>query len=100
MSKKRNAQNWYQIHKARSGRESVEASKEVAEARLRVHELELQAAQLKADKSDTLLSGVRRLFFGRNEQEERFFQAETTLGLARSDMNQAVNDARKKGERA
>lgn len=100
MSKKRNAQHWYQVHKSRSGSDSVEASKEVAEARKKVQEMELQAQQLKADVSDTLLSGVRRLLFGRNEQEQKSFQAEAELGIARSDMNQAVRNARKKGEQA
>ena len=99
MSKK-NAQHWYQIHKARAASESVEASKEVAGARLKVQELERERAQLNANTSDAMLSGVRRLFFGRNEREERIFLTETALGIARSIVNQAVNDARKKGERA
>jgi hypothetical protein len=100
MSKKRNAQHWYQIHKSRAGSESVESSREVAEARKRVQQLELQAIQLKNDVSDTVLSSIRRFFFGRNEQEERFFQAEIALRLARSDMSQIVQNARSKGERS
>lgn len=100
MSAKRNAQNWYQIHKSRSGDESVENSKEVAEAQLKVRELELQMLQSKVGASDTVLSGVRRLFFGRNAQEERVHQAESALKDAQSNASQAVRDARVRGERA
>lgn len=100
MSKKKNAQYWYQVHKARSGHASVESSREVADARAKVHELESQVTQLRSASSDGLLSGIRRLFFGRNAQEERSSEAEKELSSARLDMDQKVRAARRTGERA
>ena len=99
MSKK-NAQHWYQVNKSRSGNESVENSKEVAEARKKVLEIEKQAELLRSDTSDSLLSSARRLFLGRNNQEERTYQAEAALTAAKLDMSKAEKNARSKGERA
>ncbi len=97
MSKK-NARHWYQVHKAKSGKESVENSKEVAEARLRVRSLELELMQLKVGTSDSALSAVRRLLVGRNAHEERTYQAEAALKDAQSELRLAISGARTKGE--
>jgi hypothetical protein len=100
MSKKRNAQHWYQVHKSRAASESENNSKAVAEARERVSELQIEAIQTKFEAAGTVLSGVRRFVFGRNSQEERAYQAESALKEAQSNLNQAVQKARAKGEQA
>ena len=60
MSGKKNAQNWYQVHKARAGTTSVEYSKEVAEARAKVREFEGQLFQMKVGYDESMISDVPR----------------------------------------
>jgi hypothetical protein len=55
MSRKKNAKHWYQVHKSRAGTESVEYSKGVAEARVKVRELEGQFFQMMVGTEDQWL---------------------------------------------
>jgi hypothetical protein len=100
MSKKTNGQHWYQVHKSRAGEESVSSSKEVIESRKKVQELENHASALKATNTDNLGSGLRRLFFGRNQEEELIHQAEEALQKAKSEAFLTEQKVRKNGERA
>jgi hypothetical protein len=97
MSKKK-AQHWYQIHKSKSGRESVENSKAVAEARLKVRSLEAELRDVSVGISDTVFSAARRLLIGRNAQEQRAHKVETDLRDAQSVLRREISDARTKGE--
>lgn len=100
MSGKKNAQHWYQVHKSRAGTTSVEYSKEVAEARSKVRELEGQLFQEKVGYDDSLISGVRRILFGRSKQEELVYQAELRLKDAKANAEASVREARQSGERS
>jgi len=100
MSKKKTAQNWYQVHKARAGEESVARSKTVAIARDRVRELENQLSTITVGASDSLASVARRLLFGRNPIEEQAHQIRTQLTTARNDASAEEREARIAGGRA
>ena len=94
MAGKKNAQHWYQVHKSRAGTESVEYSKEVAEARAKVSELEGQFLQIKVGYSGSMMSEARRMLFGRSKQEELIYQAELRLRDAKAHEDAAVREAR------
>lgn len=100
MSKKTSSKNWYQVHKARSGNESIEKSLEVAQARQNFQAQNSIVQNMQEGNQGSLVSDVRRLFFGRNKQEDQIYQAEMTLKDAKAKLDVAVSEARSKGERA
>jgi hypothetical protein len=100
MSKKAWGQHWYQVHKAKAGSASVAQSKAVREAIVQVQELEAEVSRCQREVSETLGSGLRRLIFGLNAQENLLQQASRRLDAAKAAARQAEVDARRRGERA
>jgi len=100
MSTKKSLQNWYQVHKTRSGNESVERSLEVNQARQKVQVLNSIVQTMQQDKESSLISDIRRVFLGRNKRADEIYKAEMTLKDAKSKLVSAESDARSKGERA
>ena len=99
MSKKRDAQHWYQVHKARAGAESVKGSASVSAAREKVRSLELQLSDLNARTITSISSVIRRSLFGRNGLEEQIHQLEVQLLDAQSKLSMTERSARTSGER-
>ncbi len=100
MSKKRNAQHWYQTHKLRSGEKYVETSLEVAEARKRAEIAESNLGLVKMGANNSALSSIRRFLIGRNAKEEQIYQAEIELRAQNAKLAEAVRAARLVGEQA
>ncbi len=100
MSKKTDAQHWYQVHKARAGAASVEGSALVSAAREKVRSLTLQHSELSACTTNSISSTLRRSIFGRNALEEQVHQLEIQLVDARSKLLAIEQSARLSGEKA
>jgi hypothetical protein len=100
MSRKTGGQHWYQVHKASAGSASVAQSQAVQEARAQVQELEAEVSRCQREVSETFGSGLRRLIFGLNAQENLLQQASRRLDAAKATARQAEADARRRGEQA
>lgn len=97
-SAKKNAQKWYQIHKAKAGNASVQSSKRVAIARENVRLLEERLSSLNLTDNNSIFSGVRKLLFGRNAIEEKAHQIQEELKSAKLALHVEIRETRADGE--
>lgn len=100
MSRKSGGQHWYQVHKAKAGSTSVAQSQAVRAARTQVQEAEAEVSRCRRQVSESLGSGLRRLIFGLNAQENLLQQASRRLDAAKAAAAKAEADARQYGEQA
>jgi hypothetical protein len=100
MPRKTGGQHWYQVHKAKAGSTSVAQSQAVREAKTQVQEAEAEVSRCRREVSETFGSGLRRLIFGLNAQENLLQQASRRLDAAKAAARQAEVDARRRGEQA
>jgi len=93
-------QHWYQVHKAKAGSTSVAESQAVRAALKLVKEAESEVTLCRIEVSKSFGSGLRRLFFGLNAQENLLQQAIRKLDAANAAATKAEADARRHGEQA
>lgn len=98
MSKKRDAQNWYQVHKRQAGEESVKRSWEVASARREAEALEADLERLRAGYHPSTLAKLRMAMLGPNSLEKEILAAEQKVNSARAKVGSAMREAAKRGE--
>lgn len=100
MSKKKNGQYWYQVHKAKAGATSVAESQAVRDALKLVQQAEAEVLRCRLEVSDSLGSSLRRLFLGLNAKENQLQNSIRSLEAVKSAAAKAEADARRKGEQA
>lgn len=100
MARKAGGQHWYQVHKAKAGSASVAQSTAVREANALVREAEAEVSRYRSEVSESFGSGLRRLIFGLNAQENLLQQATRKLDTAKATAKQAEAEARRRGEQS